>query len=86
MAFGALKAIKSNGLSTPNEIGIMSFDNFPLAEYLDPPLSVIDIDTYSLGKQAASILFQKIQKNVGDLQILIATTLIERESTQRKKQ
>lgn len=86
VAFGALKAIKSNGLSTPNEIGIISFDNFPLAEYLDPPLSVIDIDTYSLGKQAASILFQKIQKNVGDLQILIATTLIERESTQRKKQ
>lgn len=86
VAFGALKAIKNKGLSTPQDIGIMSFDNFPLAEYLDPPLSVIDIDTYSLGKQAASILFQKIQKNVGDLQILIATTLIERRSTQRKEQ
>jgi DNA-binding LacI/PurR family transcriptional regulator len=83
VAFGALKAIKDKGLSTPQDIGVMSFDNFPLAEYLDPPLSAIDIDTYSLGKQAASILFQKIHKNVGDLQILIATTLIERQSTHR---
>ncbi|MDY0290125.1 MAG: LacI family DNA-binding transcriptional regulator [Sphaerochaeta sp.] len=83
VAFGAMKAIKDKGLSIPENIGIISFDNFPLAEYMDPPLTVVDIDTYSLGKQAASILFQKIQKHVGDLQILIATNLIERKSTQR---
>lgn len=82
IAFYVLKAIKDRKLSVPNQIGIITFDNYPIAEYMDPPLSVVDIDTYALGEQVTTILLQKIEKsNSMNQQTLISTNLILREST-----
>ena len=38
--------MKQKNISVPEQIGIITFDNYPLAEYLDPPLTAVDIDTY----------------------------------------
>jgi DNA-binding LacI/PurR family transcriptional regulator len=83
VAFGALRAARKLGIPLGSELGVITFDNYPLAEYMDPPLSVIDIDTYTLGEQAANVLFQRMRKNTSSLQIQISTNLIERQSTSR---
>lgn len=85
VAFGVIKAVKTMGLQIPQDVGIITFDNYPLAGYTEPPLTVIDIDTYILGEQAASILLQRIKKNCNNQQLLINTTLIERTSTKRER-
>ncbi|MBR1691595.1 MAG: LacI family DNA-binding transcriptional regulator [Lachnospiraceae bacterium] len=82
IAFKVLRALKNKGINVPESIGIIAFDNYPLAEYLEPALSVVDIDTYKLGEQAANILFGQIRdKQVTPSSALIPTQIIAREST-----
>jgi hypothetical protein len=48
-AFGALKAIHEYKWKIPEEIGIVTFDQYPLAAYTTPPLTSLNIDTFKLG-------------------------------------
>ena len=83
-AFGLLKACKELHLSVPQEIGIVAFDNYPLAEYMDPPLTIVDIDTAMLGEQSVQLLFRRIENKVGNQQIMLSTNLVVRASSERK--
>lgn len=83
-AYGLLKACRELGLRVPAEIGIVAFDNYPLAEYMDPPLTIVDIDTAMLGEQTAQLLFRRIENRIGNQQIMLSTTLITRASSERK--
>lgn len=80
-AYAFIKAVKNASLSIPEDVGIITFDNYPLAEYMDPPLSVVSVDTLAQGETAASTLIQKIQGKNSNHQILISTSVIERAST-----
>lgn len=82
LAYCVLKTLRNNGKKVPEEIGVVTFDNYPMAEYMSPPLTVIDVDTYRLGKMAAELLIHKIKEN-GQInkENLIPTELIIREST-----
>ncbi|MBO2517928.1 MAG: hypothetical protein CW338_11785 [Clostridiales bacterium] len=82
-AFGLLKACRELNISVPGQVGIVTFDNYPLAEYMDPPLTIVDIDTAMLGEQAARLLFQRIENRSGSQQIMLSTSLIIRASTDR---
>ena len=68
----------------PKYIGVATFDNYPMAEYMTPPLTAIDVDTYRLGEMAAELLIHKI-KETGPVNKnnLIPTELIIRESTNK---
>lgn len=83
-AFGALKAIQAAGLSVPGRIGLVTFDNEPLAAYTQPPLTAINVDTAMLGEESARMLFQRIERRTGVRQTMLSTSLIERESSRRK--
>jgi DNA-binding LacI/PurR family transcriptional regulator len=39
-AVGALHAIRTSGLRVPGDLSVVSYDDLPLADYLDPPLIV----------------------------------------------
>ena len=62
----------------------MAFDNYPLAEYMDPPLTIVDIDTAMLGEQSAQLLFRRIENKVGNQQIMLSANLVVRASSERK--
>ena len=69
----------------PEQMGIITFNNYPLAEYLDPPLTAVDIDTYLLGEWAASTLFDMIKhRDRKEGAILIETKMIARKSTEKR--
>ena len=75
-------------LSIPNEIKMISFSNLPAAALLDPPLSTIKQPAFEIGKEAASILFQALDKKMFKLKqenIVFKSTLIERDSTSNSK-
>ena len=85
IAFSVLKAIKARKISVPDQIGVMTFDNYPLAEYMEPALSVVDVDTYKMGETAAELLFKSIRGAEKKIKSrLVDTAIIERESTKRK--
>jgi len=87
LSIGAMKAIKMAGLEIPDEIGILSFDNFPVADLVEPSLTTVDIDVFELGVQAANILFKLIENPAArQQQSLISTCIRVRESTMKAEQ
>jgi DNA-binding LacI/PurR family transcriptional regulator len=82
-AFGVLKALKALNHPVPERIGLVAFDSYPLAEYTDPPLTAVNVDTALLGEQTARLLFQRIKRRSANQQIMLCTALIERESSRR---
>ena len=82
VAYHVLCELKKRNKRLPDDVGIITFDNYPLAEYMDPPLTVVDVDTYKLGEQAALMLFEKIKNKKSSYKnTLIPTRIIPRMST-----
>ncbi|MCM8816176.1 MAG: GntR family transcriptional regulator [Candidatus Omnitrophica bacterium] len=63
MALGVLKAIKEKGLRCPEDISVISFNNFPFCEFTDPPLTSYHIDFFNFGKvmaqQALNLIYER---------------------------
>src|SRR5439155_24111498 len=55
---GAIKALRALGLQ--HEIALVGFDDFALADLLDPPVSVVAHDPAELGRTAAELLFRRL--------------------------
>lgn len=83
-AFGALEVIKDKNIKIPNEVGLVSFDNDPIAELTDPQLTTIDINVFDLGFQAARLLISQIMDSTYSNQnYLLPVNLIVRGTSQR---
>ena len=60
-AIGAMCAIRDAGLGIPDEIAMVGFDNVPLSAYTAPPLTTVDQPTVEQGRQAATLLLERIE-------------------------
>mgnify|MGYP001018304173 CR=1 FL=1 len=86
IAYQVMSILKRENVTIPGQVGIVTFDNYPFAEYMDPPLSVVDVDTYKLGKVASELLLERISNVELDRRIvLIDTNLICRDSSKKRK-
>lgn len=56
IAFGAYQALGEAGLSVPNDISIVSFDNDELAAYLRPGLTTVGLPHEQMGRKAVEVL------------------------------
>lgn len=78
LAFGINNGLKQCGV---NNCSIIGFNNIPLTQYQDPPISSIDINALDLGFHAAKLLIDKLEnKHEGGRHHIVETKLIERES------
>jgi DNA-binding LacI/PurR family transcriptional regulator len=84
-AVGALHGFKSKGVRVPEDISIISSDNFPATAYYDPPLTVIDMPNEDMGRLAAQYLHGLITKQDPPADALLSThlraDLVIRDST-----
>jgi len=90
MSMGALIAIKETGLTIPDDIGIVCFDDSDWAFILEPSITVIRQPVYQLGSTAAELLIKKIEgdKDSSDSRptvVTLNTELIIRNSTKKVK-
>ena len=88
MSMGALSAIKEMGVSIPDEIGLICFDDSEWAPLINPPITVIRQPVYQLGSTASELLIRNIENNEKDLIhkskiIILQTELIIRNSTKK---
>ncbi|MDJ0752718.1 MAG: LacI family DNA-binding transcriptional regulator [Ardenticatenaceae bacterium] len=82
MAIGAISAIVSAGLSVPQDISIVGFDDIHLAMFANPPLTTVVQPKYEMGVTAAKILLQRLQTpDLPPKRHLLQTHLLVREST-----
>lgn len=82
IAVGAVDAVRKSGMSIPGDIGVITFDDYPLSQLIDPPLTVVDIDVNEMGRHAASLLLKKIKNPEFQIQSFATLpSLIIRSST-----
>lgn len=79
---GAIKAINESGMKIPDDISLVSFDNYTYLDFLNPPITRISQPTEEIGTLAIKIIIQNIvSKSTGEgTKILLPPTLLERES------
>lgn len=81
MTLGALNAIHEQGLTIPDDISILGFDDLSWAPSLNPPLTAVAQPTFELGRNAAELLFRRITNGSGTpIEIRLPPTLIVRSS------
>jgi DNA-binding LacI/PurR family transcriptional regulator len=81
IALGAVKAMMEFGLSVPEQISVIGFDDIPFCEINHPRLTTIKAYNREIGRFAAKRLLEKIaQPDSIRTRIDIDINLIERES------
>lgn len=65
MTLGALEAISETGLSIPDDIAVVGFDDMPWARLLNPPLTTVAQPTYDLGLETARLLISRLDGYAG---------------------
>jgi LacI family transcriptional regulator len=82
MALGALRAMRTAGLRVPHDIALAGFDDIPLAERADPPLTTVHQPIYQAGFTATEALIELItQPSNQPRHIILPTQLVVRAST-----
>jgi LacI family transcriptional regulator len=63
MSIGALQAIVNRGLTVPEQIALVGFDDFPFpwSDAFRPHLTTVAQPTYELGRRAAELLVQRLK-------------------------
>ncbi len=81
IALGAIKGARETGLSLPEELSIVGFDDMPTASYMVPALTTIRQPAYEMGRRACELLLQKMENPDKPEQHMLETKLVVREST-----
>lgn len=77
MAFGVMEAVREQGLSIPNDISIIGFDDIPQAANVHPRLTTVRQPLEQMGRVATSMLLELINNPDRPLEkIELATELI----------
>ncbi len=83
-AFGLMRAAFEAGISIPEQLSLIGYDDIDLAAYTIPPLTTISQDGVEMGRLAAELLFDMMarrasREDVAD--IVMTPRLVAREST-----
>lgn len=62
IALGAMRAIVEAGLSIPEDISIVGFDNITTATFTSPPLTTVYAPAYDMGEYGVSLLYEKAMR------------------------
>lgn len=79
ITIGAIKALRRLGLG--DTVAIIGFDDFPLAELMNPGVTVVAQDPAAMGRIAATVLFDRMAGAIHSVDTrVVPTTLIRRGS------
>jgi LacI family transcriptional regulator len=61
MAMGAVRALRDAGLGCPGDVSVVGYNDVPMADCLDPPLTTIRLDGHEVGRQAGEAVLAAIR-------------------------
>lgn len=83
LAFGALNALKQAGIGVPRDVSIVGFDDMPTSQFLEPPLTSVQLNNQLIGQLAVKRLMERIEKPKSHgvaVQSFVEVNLIKRGS------
>ena len=84
MTQGALLGLRSLGLSIPKDVSLVGFDDFDLATFTDPQITVVAQPIPEMGPLAASLILERLEGHQGGPRnVSFPTQLLVRGSVAR---
>jgi len=83
MAIGAMEAIHDAGLSIPNDISVIGFDNQAVSDFVSPRLTTVEIDLKAIGFSAAQMVIEQLEskeRHTGNRKIIVPSKMIHRST------
>ncbi len=82
LALGAMQALREMGRRIPSDVSLITFDDQPWAELIDPPLTTVAQPLEDLGETAVKLLFEEMDRDegVGMQRITLPVELVRRSS------
>ena len=82
MALGAVRAVRQRGLSVPEDVSVVGYDDSPLIGFTDPPLTTVRQPVAAMCRAAVSALLDEIGGvPVPRTEFLYRPELVVRDST-----
>ncbi|WP_347330058.1 LacI family DNA-binding transcriptional regulator [Marinimicrobium locisalis] len=82
MAMACIYEIKRSGLSVPEDVSVLGFDDIRYAAIMDPPLTTVVQPTEEIGERTMRRLLNAIEgRDIGEAPEIVEHRLIVREST-----
>ena len=78
----AIYRLRDAGLSVPEDVSVVGFDDIHIAGYLNPPLTTIAQPMAELGRVAAELLLQRMQdRTLPPRRVMLRNRLMIRRTT-----
>jgi LacI family transcriptional regulator len=61
MAMGAVRALRDAGLDCPRDMSVVGYNDVPMADCFDPPLTTVRLDGYEVGRRAGEAVLAAIR-------------------------
>jgi LacI family transcriptional regulator len=85
IAFGAIKALKDEGLEVPRDRSVLGFGNHSSSGYVSPPLTTVELPIRQMGELGAEILINNIRrKDFIVKRVKLKVQLIKRSSLAKR--
>jgi LacI family transcriptional regulator len=82
IALGVLDALRAQGLSCPDDMSLVGFNDMLFVDRIDPPLTTVRISQYDLGHRAAELLLARLaDPDRRPETVLVSAELVVRGST-----
>lgn len=82
MAAGALQVLKERGRRVPDHVAVVGFDDAPMAQFTDPPLTSVHQSPEQMGREMVALLFEQVDDDAAaGASTILSTELVRRAST-----
>jgi DNA-binding LacI/PurR family transcriptional regulator len=82
MAAGAIRALRERGHRIPDDVAVVGFEDSPIAQQTDPPLTTVHQPVEQMGREMARLLVARINKSepLEQTYVLLDTHMVARKS------
>lgn len=84
MLIGAMKSMKENNLSIPDDVAVVGFDDIFISSILSPALTTVRVPCYDMGYSAVQMLIKKCKAPEECESLVLQGEIIERESSNKE--
>jgi LacI family transcriptional regulator len=82
IALDCIDVLRAAGMSCPQDVSVIGFNDMPFADRFDPPLTTIRFSHSEMGRRAAELLLGQIRGDTSAPRtIVLSTELVERRSS-----
>jgi LacI family transcriptional regulator len=81
LAAGAIRALRASGVTIPEDMSLVAFDDTLITQHTEPPLTSVRQDNQIIGGRVAAVLIQQLRDGLPPIHELIPPSFVVRQST-----